>query len=124
MDEKLERAVLKFVQTLFSGRYSDAERIAENLEKRAKSDDELKVARALRGLYLSYTTDDAASIVHKTYSSGDPKSELAEYVRSMREANGGLGGASTIIEVWEVLLKNFERLPKPDRYGRKAEGSD
>ncbi|MCS7094532.1 MAG: hypothetical protein NZ988_01805 [Thaumarchaeota archaeon] len=120
MDERLERTVVKFVQTLFEGRYSDAERIAENLEKRSKGELDAVVSKVLKGLHLAYTTDDSASLIHKIYSSDNPKSELERYVSSMRDANGDLEEASTIIEVWDVILKNFERLPIPDRYERKS----
>ncbi|MEN3048217.1 MAG: hypothetical protein ABDH63_05495 [Candidatus Caldarchaeales archaeon] len=121
MDERLERAVVKFVQTLFSGRYSDAERMIESLERRAKSDSEHKVAKVLRGIHLSYTTDDAASLVYRAFNAEDPKSELEECLKSMREANGTLEGASEVLEVWEAILRNFDRLPGPDRYKRRAE---
>lgn len=121
MDERLEKAVVKFVKTLFSGRYSDAERMIESLESRAKSDSELKVAKVLRGIHLSYTTDDAASLVFRAFTAEDPKSELEEYLKSMREANGTLEEASEVLEVWEAILRNFDKLPEPDRYRKRAE---
>ncbi len=117
MDEKLERQIVRILQLLFDGKISDAERAIENLEKRAKESGLNGYVTAVKGIFLSYTTDDKASMLYRVYSSDDPKGELQQYVKAMREADISFDGSvSPVVEVWEVVLRNFEKLPVPHKF--------
>ena len=117
MDEKLERQMVRILQLLFDGKISDAERAIENLEKRAKGTEVNGYVTAIKGIFLSYTTDDKTSMLYRIYSSDDPKRELQRYVDAMREADASFDDSrSPVVEVWEVVLRNFDRLPVPHRF--------
>ena len=117
MDEKLERQTVRILQLLFDGKISDAERAIESLEKRAKGTELNGYATAIKGIFLSYTTDDKTSMLYRIYSSDDPKRELQRYVDAMREADASFHDSrSPVVEVWEAVLRNFDRLPVPHRF--------
>ncbi len=123
MDEKLERQVVRFLQLLFDGKISDAERAIENLAKRLKGTELKGHATAIRGIFLSYTTDDKASVLYRIYSSDDPKRELQQYLKAMREADASIDDSrSPVVEVWEAVLRNFDRLPVPHKFRPSQEG--
>ncbi len=122
MDEKLERQVVRILQLLFDGKISDAERALENLEKRVKGTELNGYATAIRGILISYTTDDKTSVLYRVYSSDDPKGELQQYVRAMREADASFDDfRSPVVEVWEAVLRNFDRLPVPHKFRSSQE---
>ena len=101
MDEKLERQMVRILQLLFDGKISDAERAIENLEKRAKGTELNGYLTAIKGIFLSYTTDDKTSMLYRIYSSDDPKRELQRYVDAMREADASFADSrSPVVEVW------------------------
>ncbi len=122
MDEKVERQVVRILQLLFDGKISDAERALENLEKRVKGTELNGYATAIRGILISYTTDDKTSVLYRVYSSDDPKGELQQYVRAMREADASFDDSkSPVVEVWEAVLRNFDRLPVPHKFRSSQE---
>ncbi len=122
MDEKVERQVVRILQLLFDGKISDAERALENLEKRVKGTELNGYATAIRGILISYTTDDKTSMLYRVYSSDDPKGELQQYVRAMREADASFDDSrSPVVEVWEAVLRNFDRLPVPHKFRSSQE---
>ena len=122
MDEKVERQVVRILQLLFDGKISDAERALENLEKRVKGTELNGYATAIRGILISYTTDDKTSVLYRVYSSDDPKGELQQYVRAMREADASFDDfRSPVVEVWEAVLRNFDRLPVPHKFRSSQE---
>ncbi len=122
MDEKVERQVVRILQLLFDGKISDAERALENLEKRVKGTELNGYATAIRGILISYTTDDKTSMLYRVYSSDDPKGELQQYVRAMREADASFDDSrSHVVEVWEAVLRNFDRLPVPHKFRSSQE---
>ena len=122
MDEKVERQVVRILQLLFDGKISDAERALENLEKRVKGTGLNGYATAIRGILVSYTTDDKTSVLYRVYSSDDPKGELQQYVRAMREADASFDDSrSPVVEVWEAVLRNFDRLPVPHKFRSSKE---
>ena len=122
MDEKVERQVVRILQLLFDGKISDAERALENLEKRVKGTELNGYATAIRGILISYTTDDKTSMLYRVYSSDDPKGELQQYVRAMREADASFDDfRSPVVEVWEAVLRNFDRLPVPHKFRSSQE---
>ena len=117
MDEKLERQIVRILQLLLDGKISDAERAIENLEKRAKGTELNGYATAIKGILLSYTTDDKTSMLYRIYSSDDPRRELQQYVNAMREADASFDDSrSHVVEVWEAVLRNFDRLPVPHKF--------
>jgi hypothetical protein len=117
LDEKLERQMVRILQLLFDGKISDAERAIENLEKRAKGTEVNGYATAIKGIFLSYTTDDRTSVLYRIYSSDDPKRELQRYVDAMRDADSSFDDStSPVVEVWEAVLRNFDRLPVPHKF--------
>jgi hypothetical protein len=117
LDEKLERQMVRILQLLFDGKISDAERAIENLEKRAKGTELNGYVTAIKGIFLSYTTDDKTSILYRIYSSDDPKRELQRYVDAMREADSSFDDStSPVVEVWKAVLSNFDRLPVPHKF--------
>ena len=117
LDEKLERQMVRILQLLFDGKISDAERAIENLEKRAKGTELNGYVTAIKGIFLSYTTDDRTSMLYRVYSSDDPKRELQQYVDAMREAYLSFDDStSPVAEVWEAVLRNFDRLPVPHKF--------
>jgi hypothetical protein len=72
---------------------------------------------AIKGIFLSYTTDDKTSMLYRIYSSDDPKRELQRYVDAMREADSSFeDSTSPVVEVWEAVLRNFDRLPVPHKF--------
>jgi hypothetical protein len=122
LDEKVERQVVRILQLLFDGKISDAERALENLEKRVKGTELNGYATAIRGILISYTTDDKTSVLYRVYSSDDPKGELQQYVRAMREADASFDDSrSPVVEVWEAVLRNFDRLPVPHKFRSSQE---
>jgi len=122
LDEKVERQVVRILQLLFDGKISDAERALENLEKRVKGTELNGYATAIRGILISYTTDDKTSMLYRVYSSDDPKGELQQYVRAMREADASFDDSrSPVVEVWEAVLRNFDRLPVPHKFRSSQE---
>jgi len=117
LDEKLERQIVRILQLLLDGKISDAERAIENLEKRAKGTELNGYATAIKGILLSYTTDDKTSMLYRIYSSDDPRRELQQYVNAMREADASFDDSrSHVVEVWEAVLRNFDRLPVPHKF--------
>jgi hypothetical protein len=129
LDEKLERQIVRILQLLLDGKISDAERAIENLEKRAKGTGLNGYATAVKGILLSYTTDDKTSMLYRIYSSDDPRRELQRYVNAMREADASFNDSrSHVVEVWEAVLRNFDRLPVPHKFrkvlGRMASSSE
>jgi hypothetical protein len=122
LDEKVERQVVRILQLLFDGKISDAERALENLEKRVKGTELNGYATAIRGILISYTTDDKTSVLYRVYSSDDPKGELQQYVRAMREADASFDDSvSPVVEVWEAVLRNFDKLPVPHKFRSSQE---
>ncbi len=122
MDEKTERQVVRILQLLFDGKISDAERAIENLEKRIKGTELNGYATAIKGILIAYTADDKASMLYKIYSSDDPKRELQQYVNAMREADASFDDSrSPVVEVWEAVLRNFDRLPVPHKFRSSQE---
>lgn len=117
MDERIERQIVRSLQLLFEGKLSDAERVIEGMERRAKGTELNGYVAVLKGIFLSYTTDDRTSLLHRIYSSDDPKRELESYVKAMSEADVSFDDArSPVVEVWEAILRNFEKLPFPHRF--------
>jgi hypothetical protein len=129
LDEKLERQIVRILQLLLDGKISDAERAIENLEKRAKGTELNGYATAIKGILLSYTTEVKTSMLDRIYSSDDPRRELQQYVNAMREADASFDDSrSHVVEVWEAVLRNFDRLPVPHKFrkvlGRMASSSE
>ncbi|MDJ0273920.1 MAG: hypothetical protein QXP81_08410 [Nitrososphaerota archaeon] len=117
LDERVERQVVRFLQLLFEGKISDAERMIEGMEKRSRGTELNGYVTVLKGILLSYTTDDRTSLLHRVYSSDDPKKELESFVKAMAETDLSFDDSrSPVVEVWEVILRNFDKLPTPHRF--------
>jgi len=115
-DEQLKRLVLKFVRTLFEGRISDAEKMLMNLKKKAKTDEDKRVYLALYGIYFSYTSEDADSLIFKLYSNEDPASQANGYLKMIKETSQPvLGEHDPYVDVWKIILSNVDKIPTPHK---------
>jgi|YelNatPaOPRAMG01_1025707.scaffolds.fasta_scaffold73524_3 hypothetical protein len=115
-DEQLKRLVLKFVRTLFEGKISDAEKMLMNLKKKAKTDEDKRVYLALYGIYFSYTSEDADSLIFKLYSNEDPASQANGYLKMIKETSQPvLGEHDPYVDVWKIILSNVDKIPTPHK---------
>jgi hypothetical protein len=115
-DEQLKRLVLKFARTLFEGRISDAEKMLMNLKKKAKTDEDKRVYLALYGIYFSYTSEDADSLIFKLYSNEDPASQANGYLKVIKETSQPvLGEHDPYVDVWKIILSNVDKIPTPHK---------
>lgn len=118
----MERSILNFMNALLSGKFAEAERALERMEKKFKSPEEKRVLFALRGMLNAYQTDDRDSLIFRVFTEDDPEKSAKETASELRKhLEHSLSGNDSYFDAWMLILKNIKKLPTPHRL--KSEGA-
>lgn len=110
------RGILNFVSSLLDGRFAEAERILERMEKRSKTPEEKRVIHALRGLLNAYQLDDRDSLIYRIFADANPQKSAKEVLEALQPHLQQLNiGSDGYFEAWSFILKNIKNLPTPHR---------
>ncbi|MEM0481386.1 MAG: hypothetical protein QXM16_00645 [Nitrososphaerota archaeon] len=110
------KGILNFMNSLLAGRFAEAERSLERMEKKFKTPEEKRVIHALRGLLNAYQLDDRDSLIYRVFMDPDPKRSAKEVLEALEQHLKLLNlGSDNYFEVWSFILKNIKNLPTPHR---------
>ncbi|MCS7146190.1 MAG: hypothetical protein RMJ28_02300 [Nitrososphaerota archaeon] len=112
----MEKSILNFISTLLSGKFAEAERSLERMDKRFKNPEEKRALHALRGLLNSYQADDRESLIYRVFSDVPPERRAKELLEELENhLKHSLSGGDTYFDVWVLILRNIKKLPTPHR---------
>ncbi len=110
------RGILNFMNSLLAGRFAEAERSLERMEKKFKTPEEKRVIHALRGLLNAYQLDDRDSLIYTVFMDQDPQKSAREVLEALERHLKQLNlGSDEYFETWSFILKNIKSLPTPHR---------
>ncbi len=113
--ERWEKPILNYLGVLLSGKFADAERTLERYERKAQTPHEKRLVHALRGIFHAYQSDDRDSLIFKIFLEGDDKARARELAELLKNHAAVFDEEDPYFWVWQVILKNRERLPTPHK---------
>ncbi|MEM0445390.1 MAG: hypothetical protein QXW60_02985 [Nitrososphaerota archaeon] len=112
----MEKAVLKFVNTLFAGKFAEAERILNKIAKRASTEEERRAVHALRGILNAYQLDDRDSLVYRIFIEGNPAMAAKKIKDSLlQHINTNNAESDAYYAIWLLILNNIKKIRVPHR---------
>ncbi|MEM0381310.1 MAG: hypothetical protein QXL60_04885 [Nitrososphaerota archaeon] len=119
----MEKSILGFMNSLLSGRFAEAERSLERMEKRFKAPEERRVVFALRGLLNAYQLDDRDALILHVFTDGDPPKKAVEILEALEQHLKELRSeADPYFDAWRYILRNIKKLPTPHRLKAEEKG--
>ncbi|GBC71145.1 hypothetical protein HRbin02_00924 [Candidatus Calditenuaceae archaeon HR02] len=110
------KGILNFMNSLLAGKFAEAERSLERMEKKSKTPEERRVIHALRGLLNAYQLDDRDSLIYRIFMDADPQENAREVLKALELHLKQLDkGSDGYFEAWSFILKNIKSLPIPHR---------
>jgi uncharacterized protein HemY len=114
--QHMGKGILNFMNSLLAGKFAEAERSLERMEKKFKTPEERRIIHALRGLLSAYQLDDRDSLIYRVFMDPDPQKSAKETLEALEQHLKQLNLESDdYFEAWSFILKNIKSLPTPHR---------
>lgn len=117
----MEKTILKFLNTLFSGKFAEAERVLERIEKKAKSEEERRVLHMLRGVLNSYQSDDRDSLIYQVFMESQPTKAAKQIEEQLlQHVAAQYMDSDAYYATWLYILRNIKKITTPHRLRETA----